>query len=52
MTEQTAGVVGLLILAAVFLFIWWWFGLKTVLVIIGVSVLALVILGLIARSRK
>jgi hypothetical protein len=52
MTERDAGAVGLSILAVVFLFIWWWFGLRTVLTILVVSVVALVALGVAVSSRR
>jgi hypothetical protein len=52
MSEQSAGVVGLFLLAGLFLFLWWWFGLKTILTVLGIFLCVLVAVGLFAKARK
>jgi hypothetical protein len=51
-SDQTAGVIGLIFLLGVFLFLWWWFGLKTVLIVIGVSFVALLVLGVVSKRDR
>ena len=51
MSEKSAGIVGLLLRVGLFLFLWWWFGLKTILTVLGVFIVVLVVVGLIATKR-
>ncbi len=51
MTDEFAGVIGVVVLLLIFLFIGWWFGWQIVLWIVIISVGAIVALGLLS-SRK
>lgn len=50
MSDRTDGSIGFLFLVVVLLFVWWWFGLSIMLTVIGVSFVALVVIGLFASK--
>lgn len=43
--------VGLLVFVGIFAFLWWWFGFKTLLTIVVISVVALVALGIYVHNK-
>ncbi len=46
MKEKSAGVTGIIIFIAIFIFVGWWFGLSTILWVIGAVVVMLIGAGL------
>ena len=51
MTDESAGVVGVSVLLAIFLFIGWWFGWQTVFWIVIISAAAIGALAFLSRKK-
>lgn len=52
MTDQTAGIIGLVIFAVIFLFVGFWFGWSTILWIVGAAVVTFVGAALLKRFSR